>query len=85
MDELAKKRDQFDLVVTDLRMPVVSGKTILSAVKTAFPLLPVIIITAFGTPELKTECLREGAAAFLEKPVDSSHLLSAIHVALQQS
>jgi DNA-binding NtrC family response regulator len=81
MEHLARQHGQFSLIITDLRMPVVSGKTILSAVNTAFPRIPVIIITAFGSPETKAECLRQGAAAFLEKPLDSTQLLAAIDAA----
>lgn len=78
MEHLKDRDNQFDLVITDMRMPFVNGKTVLNAVKTAFPAVPVIIITAFGSPELKSECLHQGAAAFLEKPLNTPQLLAAI-------
>jgi DNA-binding NtrC family response regulator len=68
----------FDLIVTDLRMPVLKGQSILRAVKYALPEVPVIVMTAFGSPEIETECLDKGAAAFLEKPLDTPQLLAAI-------
>jgi len=68
----------FDLVITDIRMPLVDGLEVLDIVKTNRPSVPVIIITAFGSPEVKSESLRQGAAAFLEKPVDTAELLVAI-------
>jgi DNA-binding NtrC family response regulator len=82
MERLTDKTLRFDLVITDLRMPILSGHTILGAVATALPEVPVIITTAFGSPEIKAECLRKGAAAFLEKPLETQQLLEAIEQAL---
>src|SRR5690349_1707530 len=78
MERLADKQGCFDLIITDLRMPILDGQSILGAVKAALPRMPVIVITAFGSPELKAECLDKGAAAFLEKPLDTPQLLEAI-------
>lgn len=83
MEHLASKWERFDLVITDLRMPILGGQTILGAVTTALPNVPVIIVTAFGTPELRAECLNRGAAAFLEKPLDTKQLLEAISLAFR--
>ena len=68
----------FDLVITDLRMPVIDGRGILRGVKQAYPEVPVIIITAFGSPQAKTDSYQLGASAFLEKPVDTQRLLATI-------
>lgn len=68
----------FDLVITDLRMPVIDGMGILRAVKHSYPDVPVIIITAYGSPEAKAESYQLGATAFLEKPVDAQRLLATI-------
>jgi DNA-binding NtrC family response regulator len=84
MEQLDEKKGCFDLIITDLRMPVLNGQSILGAVKTALPQIPVIVITAFGTPEAKAECLHKGASAFLEKPVNSAELLKAVKAALSQ-
>lgn len=78
MEHLTNKLEGFDLIITDLRMPILGGQTILGAVSVALPYVPVIIITAFGSPELKSDCLNKGAAAFLEKPLDTPQLLEAI-------
>jgi len=78
MEHLTNKSERFDLIITDLRMPILGGRTILGAASVALPHVPVIIITAFGSPELKAECLSTGAAAFLEKPLDTPQLLAAI-------
>jgi len=68
----------FDLIITDLRMPVIDGLGILRGVKQAYPEVPVIIITAFGSPAAKMESYQLGATAFLEKPVDTQRLLATI-------
>ena len=78
MEHLANKSERFDLVMTDLCMPFFGGRTILGAVAAAFPQVPVIVITAFGSAELKAQCLGRGAAAFLEKPLDTPQLLAVI-------
>lgn len=78
LEALGDRYKRFDLVITDMRMPMVSGKGILEAVRMVLPSVPVIIITAFGSPELKEECLKRGASAFLEKPLDTTQLLAAI-------
>jgi two-component system response regulator FlrC len=83
LEHLTDKFERFDLILTDLRMPILSGQTILGAVTAALPQVPVIIMTAFGSPELKAECLQRGAAAFLEKPLETPPLLEAIHRALR--
>ena len=78
IDVLTQRDRSVDLVITDLRMPIVTGATLVYAVHQIFPDLPVIVLTAFGDSALKTECLHQGAAAFLEKPLDTSQLLTAI-------
>jgi len=70
---------RFDLIITDLRMPGLNGMGVLQAVKTAYPGVPVIIITAFGSPEARAEASRLGATAFLEKPVDTEQLFAVIN------
>ncbi len=75
---LTRRQKHIDLVITDLRMPFVNGMTLIFAIHEIFPTLPVIVLTAFGSPEVKDECLRQGAAEFLEKPLDTAQLLGAI-------
>jgi DNA-binding NtrC family response regulator len=78
MEILTGRRKRIDLVITDLRMPLVTGMTVVYAIHEVFPELPVIVLTAFGNSELRAECLKEGAVAFLEKPLDTPQLLAAI-------
>ena len=78
IEVLARRDKSIDLVITDLRMPLVTGLTLVYSIHQIFPALPVIVLTAFGNAELRAECLRQGAAAFLEKPLETSQLLAAI-------
>ncbi len=75
---LTARKEKFDLVITDLRMPFVTGLTVVYAIHQIYPALPVIVLTAFGSADVKAECFRQGAAAFLEKPLDTSELLAAV-------
>lgn len=78
LDILTARKLKFDLLITDLRMPFVTGLTVVYSVRKMFPTLPIIVLTAFGSPDVKAECLRQGAAAFLEKPLDTAALLNVI-------
>ncbi len=75
---LTQRRNHVDLVVTDLRMPLVSGISLLRAMHNSFPSIPVIVLTAFGGPDSRAACHELGASAILEKPLDSALLLTAI-------
>ncbi len=75
---LTAREKDFDLVITDLRMPFVTGLTVVFAVHKIYPGLPVIVLSAFGAPDVKAECFQQGAAAFLEKPLDTQELLAAV-------
>ena len=78
MVRLDENQGRVDLVITDLRMPILNGQSVLRAVKAALPEVPVIVITAFGSPEKRAECWRDGTAGFLEKPLDTPQLLAVI-------
>src|SRR5438046_5174935 len=75
--KLADSEKRFDVVITDLRMPVFSGRGVL-ALASALPELPVIILTAFGEPDVEAQALRLGAFAFLEKPVAAAQLIEVV-------
>jgi DNA-binding NtrC family response regulator len=82
--KLAESEKRFDLVITDLRMPMFSGRGVLALVS-ALPALPVIIITAFGGPDVEAQARRLGAFAFLEKPVAAAELIDVVKRALAPS
>ena len=68
----------FNLVITDIRMPGLSGLDILSAVKKFQPHLPVIVITAFGGEEVNRRSMARGADGYLEKPIHFQKLRKLI-------
>jgi DNA-binding NtrC family response regulator len=82
--KLADSEKRFDLVITDMRMPMFSGRGVL-ALASALPELPVIIITAFGGSDIQAQALRLGAFAFLEKPVAAPQLIDVVKRALARS
>ncbi len=71
-----------NLVLTDLKLPKKDGFEVLKAAKADNPLLPVIVMTAFGTIEIAVKAVKEGAYDFLAKPFDTDHLIVLIKRAL---
>jgi DNA-binding NtrC family response regulator len=74
--------ERIGLVLTDLKLPKKDGFEVLKAVKEDTPLLPVIVMTAFGTIEIAVKAVKRGAYDFLTKPFDTDHLLVLIKRAL---
>src|SRR6476661_7151357 len=73
------------IVLTDLRMPDGSGIDVLHAAKAADSEVPVIVMTAYGSIDEAVQAMKDGAHDFLQKPVDSNHLLLLVARALEQS
>jgi len=71
-----------DLVITDLKMPGISGDELMRRILTQAPGFPVIILTGHGTVESAVAAMREGAWDFLSKPVDLDHLSLKVKRAL---
>jgi DNA-binding NtrC family response regulator len=78
------RKQPYHLVITDLRLPNLSGLEILRAQKEIDPTIPVLLMTAYGTIEEAVEAMKQGAFDFLPKPVDMSHLFLLIDRALEQ-
>jgi DNA-binding NtrC family response regulator len=77
------KENRIDLVLTDLKLPVKDGLAILRTSKEENQLVPVIIMTAFGSVETAVKAMKEGAFDFITKPFDIDHLLMLIRRALE--
>src|SRR3569832_526436 len=71
-------------IVTDVRMPEITGIELLKKVKQTRPELPVIVITGHGDISLAVEAMKIGAVDFLEKPFAAAHLLGAVRSALDR-
>src|SRR5258708_3195653 len=73
------------VVLTDLRMPNGTGLDVLRAAPAADGDVPVIVMTAYGSIDEAVQVMKDGAHDFLQKPVDSNHLLLLVGRALEQS
>src|SRR4029078_10970318 len=71
-------------VLTDLRMPNGTGLDVLRAARAADGDIPVIVMTAYGSIDETVQGMKDGAHDFLQKPVDSNHLLLLVGRALEQ-
>ena len=73
-----------DLVLLDLWLPDAVDLRVLSFIRTRFPTTPVILMTAFGTPDIVDQAVARGAVV-LAKPFDMSHLARVVHRTLRAS
>jgi two-component system response regulator PilR (NtrC family) len=78
------QKDIFDLVITDLRMPKMSGMEVLKAVKSAAPETVVLVITAFATADSAVEAMKHGAYDYLTKPFQVDEVQLIIRNALEK-
>jgi len=79
--EEALSRYFFDLVIADIRMSGmygIEGLELLSYIKKISPDTNVIIMTAYGSDEIKDEAMRRGAYYYYDKPVNIEHLLNKV-------
>jgi two-component system response regulator FlrC len=82
--QLVAKR-HYHLVITDLKMPGISGLDVLESVRRDNPETAVILLTAFGTVESAVEAMRKGAAHYLLKPLaDPDELRLAVRRVLEE-
>jgi DNA-binding NtrC family response regulator len=81
----AFERGQWDLVVTDIKMPGMDGLEVLQRVKAKEPSIPVIMVTAYATVEMSIQALRRGAYDMLTKPFEPEELLYRVKNALKHT
>jgi len=80
IDEIGKK--VFDLVITDVKMPHLNGIDLLKYIRKEHPLLPVILITAYGTIQDAVTVIKEGAFDYIQKPFTAESLFNTLKRAL---
>jgi two-component system NtrC family response regulator len=71
-----------DLVLTDMKMPVMDGIELLEKIKAINPHLPVIMMTAYGTVEKAVEAMQKGAYNYILKPFDNEGLIIFVKKAI---
>ena len=76
------ERDSFGLIVSDVRMPGMSGIETLRRVRERHPGLPVLLVTAFADIRTAVAAMRDGAVNYLAKPIDLDELMSSVRRAL---
>jgi two-component system response regulator HydG len=83
-DAIAKVAERIvDLVLMDIRMPVIDGMEALAKIKKLNPAVPVIIMTAYGSIGSAVEALKSGAEDYLSKPLDMDELIFKVNKALR--
>jgi FixJ family two-component response regulator len=83
-EEFLQSRDKRNTacLVTDIRMPGMSGLELQSKLNADCPAIPIIFITAHGDEEIRLQAMRAGAVEFMTKPFDDEALLECVRAAL---
>lgn len=78
------QENRIDVVVTDIRMPDINGLDLLSKIREKYPETKVIIMTAYGSPEVQKEATKRGSYYYIEKPFEISDVRALILKALEE-
>ena len=78
------EKGPIDVVVTDIRMPDINGLDLLSKIREQYPSTKVIIMTAFGSPEVQSEATKRGSYYYIEKPFEISDIRTLILKGLEE-
>src|SRR4030043_2216485 len=85
-DALMKmEKEHFDLLITDIKMPGLSGMELLEKIKENYPVTEVIIITGFGSIGSAVEAMKKGALDYIAKPFDLDELTMKVKKIMDQS
>jgi YesN/AraC family two-component response regulator len=76
------EQQDYDLVISDIKMPGMDGFDVLAFMSREYPEVPVILITGHGEHDLAIQALRGGAYDYLQKPIDRDELVAAVSRAL---
>ena len=77
-------RNSVDVILLDLKMPVMGGEEFLKTMRPLYPHIPVIIVTGHGSMDVAVDCMTRGAYYFISKPVDPDLLVLTIERALEK-
>jgi len=75
---------EFSMVLTDIRMPIMDGLSMLKKIRSKDPSIPIIVITGFPTVDSAVECLVAGADYYLVKPINIEDLKAKIIKAFEK-
>ena len=79
---IAAEKGQIDLIISDLKMPGLSGLDLLKRLRAAGQTTPLILVSAFAQPDMAVEAMRGGAYDFIPKPFKPQDLLAVVDSAL---
>jgi len=79
----ALEKNTFDLIISDMKMGEISGEEFLEKVKKLNPIIPFIMITAFGNIDHAVKIMQKGATDYISKPVNLKELLIKIEKAIE--
>ncbi|MEK7829790.1 MAG: response regulator, partial [Acidobacteriota bacterium] len=82
---LERRQEVIDLLLTDVRMPGLTGDLLLTKMRELRPEAPVVVMTAFGSVEQAVEMVKAGAFQYLTKPFQTDELLRVLETALAES
>ena len=77
------ERTDYDVIVTDIKMPGMDGLALLAEIKERRPSTPTLLITGHGEHELAVAALRGGAHDLIQKPIDRDYLVASLRRAIQ--
>jgi len=78
-------QNEYDIVLTDIRMPDIGGMRVLRDIKRAKPSLPVVMITGYPSVKAAIQAMKLGAGDFIEKPFTPEQLSLAVDAALRKA
>jgi DNA-binding NarL/FixJ family response regulator len=81
--QILEKNHLIDLVLMDVRMPVMNGMEATQIIKNKWPHVKVLILTTFNDEQYALETLKDGASGFLLKTADSKKLIAAVYSVMQ--
>ncbi len=72
------RRNKIDVVISDIRMPDINGLDLLVKIKKDYPQTNVVIMTAYGSPDIQKEAIRRGSIFYIEKPFEIAEIRKII-------
>lgn len=79
------EESEVDVVITDMKMPKLTGRDVLEQIKKSYPHIPVLIMTAFGSIESAVDVMKSGAFDYITKPFANDELLLSVQNATELS
>lgn len=79
--KVLQNEPRFDVIVLDLRMPDIDDLSLLGKIRELYPSTAVVLMSAFGSPEVKERALQMGARQLINKPFEMGDMAAAVEAA----